>query len=239
MKKGFIIAIDGPVASGKGTIAKILSKAINALNFNSGGVYRAYAWKLQNLGISPEDENAIKNHLKVGETEIIFNTEAQEEFTISFDGHDVTKQLFAPEISMAASNFGKSRVFVEFINSELRRIVKKYQISGQGIIMEGRQIGTDVFPDADVKIFLIADLQTRSKRRYEQYQVKNIERSIEDVIAQTNQRDEQDMSRTFGALPRYPEKLGYDIIDNSKLNEQETLDAILAVLQKKGIWTNN
>lgn len=236
MKKGFIIAIDGPVASGKGTIAKKLSQTINALNFNSGGIYRAYARKLLSHGIHQNDEQAIQETLKPGEAEIIIDPENHDEFVITLEGVDVTEQLFIPEISMAASDFGKSKAFVEFISSELRRIAKKYESLGLGIIMEGRQIGTDVFPDADVKLFLTAELQTRSKRRYTQYQANNIARTIEEVITETSKRDEQDMSREFGALPRYPEKLGYVIIDNSKLTEQETLDAILTILQKKGIW---
>lgn len=239
MKKGFIIAIDGPVASGKGTIAQVLSQTINALNFNSGGVYRAYARKLQDLGILSENEDAIKKHLNAGSVDIVVDPDASDGYSIILDGKDVTEHLFTPEISMAASNFGKSRAFVEFVSSELRRIAKNNEKMGKGIIMEGRQIGVDVFPDADIKIFLTADLNTRAKRRYEQYVNKNIEKSFDEVVQETHQRDEQDMNRTFGALPRHPEKRGYVIIDNTKLSEKETLDAILLVLIKNKLWTKN
>ncbi len=239
MKRGFVIAIDGPVASGKGTVAKKLSKTINALNFNSGGVYRAYASKLRNLGVSPDNDQEIKKYLKPGDVEITIDQARKDEFIITLNGIDVTETLFTPEISMAASDFGKSRVFVEFISSELRRIAKKYESSGFSIIMEGRQIGVDVFPDADVKLFLTADLKTRAKRRHTQYQLKQIDKVYSEVEKETHLRDKQDMNREYGALPRNPEKLDYDIIDNSNLSEQETLSKILKVLEKKGIWKKN
>lgn len=236
MKKGYIIAIDGPVASGKGTIAHVLSRTINALNFNSGGVYRAYARKLQNLEISPSNDDAINANLQPGSVDIAIDSSADAGYRILLDGIDVTEHLFTPEISMAASNFGKNRIFVEFVSNELRRIAESHEKAGVGIIMEGRQIGVDVFPDADVKIFLTADLHTRAQRRYEQYVNKSIKKSLEEVVQETRQRDEQDMNRDFGALPRYPEKKGYVIIDNTKLSEKETLDAILSVLITKKLW---
>lgn len=239
MKQGFVIAIDGPVASGKGTIAKKLAQQINALNFNSGGVYRAYALKLIRKKIHPSDHDSIKNNLIPGDVEIELNPNSYDEFVIRLNGEDVTESLFKPEISMAASDFGKSKVFVEFINSELRRIVEKYGNLGLGIIMEGRQIGTDVFPDADVKLFLTADLNTRAKRRFDQYKFKQINRTLQDVLNETSQRDEQDLNREFGALPKNPEKLGYTIIDNSGLSESDTLDAILEVLKQENIWQKN
>lgn len=239
MKKGFIIAIDGPVASGKGTIAKKIAQKINALNFNSGGVYRAYASKLVNKNILPSDQDLIKKNLVPGEVDIELNENSYDEFEIKLGGKDVTESLFQPEISMAASNFGKSRDFVEFINLELRRIVKKYESLGLGIIMEGRQIGTDVFPDADLKLFLTADLKVRAKRRFDQYNSKQINKSFEEVLEETRLRDEQDLNRGFGALPKNPEKLGYVIIDNSSMNESDTLNTILEILEREKIWQKN
>ncbi|HRN96754.1 MAG TPA: (d)CMP kinase, partial [Candidatus Levybacteria bacterium] len=144
-----------------------------------------------------------------------------------------------PEISMAASDFGRNKTFVEFISSELRRLAEKYESTGKGIIMEGRQIGTEVFPDAEVKIFLTANLQTRATRRLAQYQAKGIQKTQEQVINETSMRDEQDMSRESGALPRNPEQLGYEIIDNSDMNEETTLQSILDILKQKKIWPTN
>lgn len=236
MNKGFIIAIDGPVASGKGTIAKKLASTISAINFNSGGIYRAYALKLIRQNIDSLENKKISDYLSPSDVEMIIS-ETDGSFEVLLDGKIVTDALHTPEISMAASHFGTNHDFVEFISQELRRISRKYEDRGQGIIMEGRQIGTDVFPDADVKIFLTADVAVRAERRFEQYQDMGIERPFEEVLKQTKERDEQDMNREFGALARYPETLGYDIIDNSHLSEEETMGVILHILEKKKIWT--
>jgi cytidylate kinase len=238
MKKGYIIAIDGPVASGKGTIAKKLAQKIHAFNFNSGGVYRAYAYKLLQHGVKTITPETFITTIHEGDVEIIVKDDSGG-FDITLDGMSVTDVLTTPEISMASSTFSKNKYFVEMMSKELRRNAKNHIDAGHGIIMEGRQIGTEVYPDADVKIFLTADLDTRAKRRLEQYRVKDLSISLAQVIEETRTRDEQDMNREFGALPRYPEQFGYDIIDNSQLNESETLDAILTVLKNKKIWTDN
>lgn len=236
MKKGSIIAIDGPVASGKGTIAKKLAVELSAINFNSGGIYRAYALKLMRNNIDSLENKNILDYVSPGDVEMKIS-QSDGSFEILLDGKVVTYLLHSPEISMAASSFGTYHDFVAFVSQELRRIAHKYETSGQIIIMEGRQIGTDVFPDADVKIFLTADVTIRAERRFEQYQDMGIQRPFEEVLKQTKERDEQDMNRAFGALARYPETLGYDIIDNSKMSEEETMKTILHVLKKKRIWT--
>lgn len=235
MKKGFVIAIDGPVASGKGTIAKKLAQKIQALNINSGGVYRAYAYKLVEQGITDLSDKNIDEYVKPGEVEIVLSKDFGS-FDITLNGKSVIQKIQLPKISMAASNFGKNREFVSFISTELRRIVKGYEYTGKGIIMEGRQIGTDVFPDADVKIFLTADLETRASRRFEQYQQNGIEKTYEEVKQETQQRDEQDLNREFGALPKNPQERGYEIIDNTGLNEDQTLEQIVQILEDKKIW---
>ena len=236
MKKGFLIAIDGPVASGKGTIAKSLSLSIHAVNLNSGGMYRAYALKLLRKKVGFDSAAEIVSTLKSGQVEIAINPENLESFQIILEKEDVTDTLFDPEISNAASLFGKHREFVEFINGELRRVAKYYGDMGLGIIMEGRQIGVNVFPDADVKIFLTASILIRSQRRLEQYKVKGIHKTLEEVVEETETRDMQDMEREFGALPRYPEKLGYEVVDDSHLTEDQTLEKILGILRKEGIY---
>ncbi len=238
MKKGFVIAIDGPVASGKGTITEKLASTIDALNFNSGGVYRAYALKLKRLGIDSLDGHLRQSLLTPGEVSIKILNEGSK-FDILLGNEKVTELLATPEISKAASDFGRNKSFFEFVSDELRRIAKEYEKTGKGIIMEGRQIGTDVFPDADIKIFLTADLDVRARRRFAQYQAKGIKKTFAEVLEETEKRDMQDTNREFGALPKYPEKSGYVIIDNSNLNEEQTLEAILVLLQKKGIWKKN
>jgi cytidylate kinase len=107
------------------------------------------------------------------------------------------------------------------------------------MIMEGRQIGSVVFPDADIKIFLTADLPTRAKRRYDQYRTQSVAKTYQEVIHETEQRDRQDTNREFGALPKNPQELGYFVVDNTNMDEKATLDAIIDILQKNKIWQQN
>jgi cytidylate kinase len=238
MKKGYIVAIDGPVASGKGTIAKKLAQKINALNFNSGGVYRAYAYKLLELGIDSLENIQLRDFISPDDVSIQITTEAGG-FDILLEKKVVTPLLVAPQISMAASLFSQKKEFVELMSEVLRQIVQHHRNQGKGIIMEGRQIGSDVFPDADVKIFLTADLATRAKRRFDQYEQQGIQKSFQDVLHETEQRDTQDIQRDFGALPNNPEELGYKTVDNTSMDEDATLQAILDILQKNNIWQQN
>jgi cytidylate kinase len=237
MKKGYIIAIDGPVASGKGTIAKKLADHIEALNFNSGGVYRAYAYKLLQLGVETLSNQNLNEYITKDDVTLQL-TENLSGFDIVLDGKIITSLLTTPQISMAASTFSQKKEFVELMSTVLRKNVLVHATQGQGIVMEGRQIGTEVFPDADCKIFLTADLATRAQRRYEQYLQQNITKSLAEVLHETEQRDRQDMNREFGALPKNPESLGYQIVDNTNMDEKATLQAIIDILQVH-LWKKN
>ncbi len=237
MKKGYIIAIDGPVASGKGTIAKKLADHIEALNFNSGGVYRAYAYKLLQLGVETLSNQNLNEYITIDDVTLQLK-ENLSGFDIVLNGKIITSLLTTPQISMAASTFSQKKEFVELMSTVLRKNVLAHTTQGQGIVMEGRQIGTEVFPDADSKIFLTADLATRAQRRYEQYLQQNIKKSLAEVLYETEQRDRQDMNREFGALPKNPESLGYQIVDNTNMDEKATLQAIIDILQVH-LWKKN
>jgi cytidylate kinase len=235
MKKGFVIAIDGPVASGKGTIAHTLAQRIHALNINTGGIWRAYTYVLVKRGEFPSRE--VLEYLK--KLNVTLNIRDDGSFDVLLNDENITDQLNDPDISKAVSKFGTNNEFAEFIIAESRRIACEYLEQGKSVIMEGRQIGTVVFPDADLKIFLTANLDVRAKRRQEQYEKKGIVKPIEDVVQETHDRDEQDMNREVGPLPRNPEKLGYVIVDNSALTEEKTLDDILDLIKERKIWQQN
>lgn len=235
MMNGYVIAIDGPVASGKGTIAHTLAQQIHAININTGGIWRAYTYLLVKRDEVPTPESLERLRADT----VVLDIRDDGSFDVLVNNTIVTDELSDPEISKAVSKFGTNNEFAKFIISESRRIALEYVNDGKGIIMEGRQIGTVVFPDADVKIFLTADIQTRSQRRHDQYTKKGISKPFEEVLTETQQRDEQDMNREVGALPRNPEQLGYEIVDNSKMDEKTTVQAILDILAKKRIWQTN
>jgi len=236
MQKSITIALDGPVASGKGTIASQIAKRLQGINLNSGGVYRAYALKCIRESVDPKDVKHLQKVLSTTSVAIALKEENLSDFKILLDGEDVTKDILTPEVSAMASRYPLNDIYVQHMSKRLAEIVEEVSMFGVPIIMEGRNIGTEVIPNADCKIYLTADIDVRAKRRYEQYQKRGVEKSFEEVLIDTRQRDEQDMSRKIAPLPRHPEELGYTIIDNTQQTREETISVIMQLLKEKKLY---
>src|SRR3990167_5319345 len=225
MKKGLLIAIDGPVASRKGTIAKLLAQKIHGVHLNTGATYRALAYKCIENDIEFNDKEKVLRVL--GNSDIKLTVNENGNTTVFLDGINISEKIYTPEISNGSSAVALIPEVPRKMAFMQREIAKKLAGGGKKVIMEGRQIGTEVIPEADIKIFLSADVTIRAARRLEQYKIKGIDKSLDDEVLETVRRDEQDKNREFGALPKNPEDLGYFMLDNSLLSEGETLDIIL------------
>jgi len=199
------IAIDGPGAAGKSTIAKCLAKKLNYVHLDTGAMYRSTAYKALQNHISLEDEEAVCKMLE--NTKIQLATDG----SIFLDGEDVSDKIRTNEISLAASLVSK-------LANVRRMLVERQQemAKEKGFIMDGRDIGTVVLTDAEVKIYMTASPMARAKRRYEQNIAKNIPTgSIEEIAREIAERDLQDMTRENSPLKKADDAIEIDTSDMS------------------------
>ena len=199
------IAIDGPGAAGKSTIAKCLAKKLNYVHIETGAMYRSTAYKALQNHISLEDEEAVCKMLE--NTKIQLATDG----SIFLDGEDVSDKIRTNEISLAASLVSK-------LANVRRMLVERQQemAKEKGFIMDGRDIGTVVLKDAEVKIYMTATPMARAKRRYDQNIAKNIPTgSIEEIAREIAERDLQDMTRENSPLKKADDAVEIDTSDMS------------------------
>lgn len=218
--KPIIIAIDGFSSSGKSTMAKALARTIGYRYIDSGAMYRAVTLHAMRNGmIAPDghiDETAITASLP--EISIDFRPDATGQRTI-LDGEDVERQIRSMEVSSLVSQ-------VAAIAAVRRDLVRRQQQFGKerGIVMDGRDIGTTVFPDAELKIFVNAAAETRARRRYEELIAKGEKADYEEVLENVRSRDHIDMTRTESPLRRADDAID---IDNSDMTPQQQNEWLL------------
>ncbi|HEY6338247.1 MAG TPA: (d)CMP kinase [Candidatus Sulfotelmatobacter sp.] len=214
------IAVDGPAGAGKSTIASRLARKLGYVNLESGAMYRALALKAIDHDISFDDEKAL---VKLAE-----GSRIQLEPTIGgnrtlLDGHDVSSRIRERDVTEAASRVS--------VHPEVRAWMVAHQRemgAGGGVVMEGRDIGTKVFPDADLKIFLDADPVVREQRRMEQQKIRG--EVAASVAADLRERDRRDRTRAASPLVAAPDAV---LIDSTHLTEDEVLARIEALVAKK------
>ena len=226
MNKGFIIAIDGPVASGKGTIAKILARKLNAFFLTTGMFYRAVAYYCLENKIEMLNGEAIKQILP--EMDIKVSGE-----TTLLNNQDVTAYLKLAEVDRVVPLIANYKFVREYL-IPLQREAGLKLASERVVIAEGRDMATKVFPEARVKIYLTASLETRAKRRFAQQSAqKGID--LSHVLAETKKRDEGDMYGGLHYLVSKPERYGYSIVDDTNLTEEQTIEKILELIAEKTV----
>ena len=210
------IAIDGPGAAGKSTIAKCLAKKLNYVHLDTGAMYRSTAYKALQNHISLEDEEAVCKMLE--NTKIQLATDG----SIFLDGEDVSDKIRTNEMSLAASLVSK-------LANVRRMLVERQQemAKEKGFIMDGRDIGTVVLTDAEVKIYMTASPMARAKRRYDQNIAKNIPTgSIEEIAKEIAERDLQDMTRENSPLKKADDAVE---IDTSDMSIEEVTERIYSL----------
>ena len=224
----FIVAIDGPAGAGKSTVSKVLARRLGFALVDTGAIYRCVALKARREGIAFDDDAKLGELL--GRVQVSFQVVGEDNH-VFLDGEDVSGEIRTPENSMAASQVSSRPVVRSGLLSLQRRLALE---TPKGAILEGRDIGTVVFPDADAKFFLEANPDIRARRRYEELFQKGVERSLEDVLADQIKRDQDDASRAVAPLKPAEDALR---IDSSSLPLSEVVHRleqdILARMSKR------
>ena len=215
-----IIAIDGPAGAGKSTIASRLARKLGYVNLESGAMYRALALKAIESDTSFDDEAALLELAKYSRIELQPTVGGNR---VLLDGREVSERIRERDVTDAASRASVHPKVREWMVARQREMG-----IGGGVVMEGRDIGTKVFPDADVKIFLDADPVIREQRRLEQSKIKGL--PAESVAAELRERDRRDRTRPASPLVAAPDAI---VLDSTHLGEDEVLARIEALVEQR------
>ncbi|MBQ8575554.1 MAG: (d)CMP kinase [Clostridia bacterium] len=216
------IAIDGPAGAGKSSVAKLVSKKLGYIYVDTGALYRTVGLYSIRKGIDTKDAEAVTATLKDIEVKLGFVDGAQHVF---LNGEDVSDAIRTPEASMGASNVSAIPAVRTFLFDLQRDIAKE-----NDCIMDGRDIGTVVLPDAQIKIFLTASPEARAERRYKELIEKGEKVDFQDVLDDINKRDYQDSHREIAPLKQAEDAI---LVDNSGCNLEEGAQLILDVISEK------
>ena len=218
----FIVAIDGPAGTGKGTVTEILSKKFKLLNIDTGATYRCVTLDMINKKIGIDELDKIKELLKNIKIELKIEDNKQQ---VYLNGENVTDKIRSKEVSSLVSQVSSIKE-VRYSMVDLQRKMAE----GKDVIMEGRDIGTYVFPSADVKIYLDADVEERAKRRFKQNKEKGINMSYVEILENIKKRDENDKKKEIGAL-----KVAADaeVIDSTTKSIKQVVREINSIIIEK------
>ncbi|GAB6077146.1 (d)CMP kinase [Desulfurobacterium crinifex] len=211
MKGIRIITIDGPAGAGKSTIAKEIAKRFGFTHLDSGAIYRAIGVACKEVGTNLEDEKAVLGVAQKLQIEL-------KEGRVLLDGEDITEKIRTPEGGFLASKVAQFKEVREIVVKILREIAK-----GKRVVTDGRDAGTYIFPEADLKIYLTASPEERARRRYEELIKKGFDVSYEEILKEVIERDERDKNRKFAPLV-IPE--GAVIIDTTGKTIEDVLSEV-------------
>ncbi|MCR5186649.1 MAG: (d)CMP kinase [Clostridia bacterium] len=218
----FVVAIDGPAGSGKGTITKLVGEKVGLLNIDTGAMYRCVTLYMIENDIKPDDKDSINKMLENIDIRMeVKNNESR----FFLNGRDVSKEIREKAVNERVSPYSQ----IPEIRKAMAVLERK---SGENadIIMEGRDIGTSIFPDADVKIYLDATPEERARRRLKQNLEKGLVMSYEDVLKAIIQRDNNDKNRTVDPL-RQADDATY--LDTTELSIDEVVEKVIEIINKK------
>ncbi len=216
------IAIDGPSGAGKSSVAKILARELGIVYVDTGALYRTVGYYVRTKGKDPKSAAEVAPLLSEISIDVRFENGAQRVF---LNGEDLGDKIRMPEISMYASAVSAISEVRAFLLETQKDIARK-----NSVVMDGRDIGTVILPDAEVKIFLTASNEARAKRRCAELLAKGVEVKYEDVLAEMNERDAQDSSRKIA-----PAKPAEDaiLLDTTAFDFDQSVNAILEIIEKK------
>jgi cytidylate kinase len=218
-----VVTIDGPAASGKSTVARLLAEKLGASFLDTGAMYRAATLAAMQAGVALNDEKKLLDTLEKKE----FQFSAKKGgMAVCIDGVDVTEQLRSPEVTANARHIASSTK----MRKKLVRMQRQFATGRKKIVTEGRDQGTVAFADADVKFFLTAGAPERAKRRQAELQAKGISESIEQIQQAIEKRDKSDQSRAVGPLKPADDAI---VVDTTKLAIEEVVEKLLSCVRQK------
>ena len=215
------IAIDGPAGAGKSTIAKLVAKELGNIYVDTGAMYRAMALYMIKNGISPDDVASIEEACEHADISIAYQDGAQH---VILNGEDVTGELRTEAVgNMASSTSVNARVRTKLVSLQQKLAERT------GVVMDGRDIGTVVLPNAEVKVYLTASVETRAKRRYKELIEKGLTADFDAIAADIRDRDYRDMNRENSPLRQADDAV---LVDSSDMTIDEVVSAILDLTKK-------
>ena len=221
MKKFVSVAIDGPAGAGKSTMAKACAKELGYLYVDTGAIYRTVGYYMRLMGIGPKDRDGIARLIDEVNIEIRYENGVQR---MILNGDDVTDEIRTPEMSMYASGVSAQPCVRAFLLDMQRDMAKQHSV-----IMDGRDIGTVVLPDADVKIYLTAGADVRAQRRMKELAERGTPHPYDEVLREIEERDWADTHREIAPLRRAEDAV---LVDTSAMDFDESRRAILDVIRR-------
>jgi cytidylate kinase len=220
--KKLTVAIDGPAGAGKSTVAKRLAKDLGYTYMDTGAMYRAFAWKVRQGGIDLDDERRLREVLRQTNVELLDDAGSPR---VLLDGRDVSSEIRTPELSQWASKISALKPVRE-------RMVELQRAMGArgGVVAEGRDIGTVVFPQAEVKVFLTAGPEERAQRRFAELQGQGKRVSLDETLAEMKERDRRDEQRALAPLCKADDAIA---IDSTGRGADEVLELIMKEIENK------
>jgi CMP/dCMP kinase len=220
--KKLIVAIDGPAGAGKSTVAKRLADELGYTYMDTGAMYRAFAWKVMQEAIDLGDERNLRKILQ--ETKIDLKKD-DSRLRVFLDGVDITDRIRTPELSQTASK-------VSTLGAVRERMVELQRAMGRegGVVVEGRDIGTVVFPKAEVKIYLDASSEERARRRFEELRGRGKEINLKETLKEMDERDRRDRERELAPLRKAVDAV---VIDSTKLDAEGVMERIMREVTNK------
>ena len=222
MNKKISIAIDGPAAAGKSTIAKIVANTLNYIYVDTGAMYRALTYKALTQNVLVDDEDALIRLLMETEIELRPSEQGQLVFV---DGQNVTAEIRNNKVTASVSEVAKHRL----IREEMVRRQQLFAKNG-GVVMDGRDIGTHVLPNAEIKIFMIASVEERAERRHQENLQKGFSSDIEQLKEEIALRDKQDSERKVSPLKKADDAIE---IDTTSLTIDQVADQIMSLTKER------
>lgn len=215
-----IIAIDGPAGSGKSTTARGVASALGYAYLDTGAMYRAAALAIHRKDSRATDEAAL-DVLKDSSIDVAFSDGSM---SIFLDGENVTADIRTPEIGVVASQVGTLPALRSRLVEQQRMLIDSLHQANAGVVVEGRDIGTVVAPDADLKFFMIASIEERARRRVDQLHASGEEVALADVIEEIRRRDDRDRNRDASPLLQADDAI---VVDTTSISMQEQIDFIV------------
>lgn len=217
-----VVAIDGPSASGKSTVAREVARRLGVDYVDTGAMYRAVAWAAVQRGIDLADEAGLG---RLAASLVIEQPDSEESDQLLVDGADVTEAIRSPQVSAAASVVSVVPDVREGLVAQQRA-----RAARGGVVMEGRDIGTVVLPDADLKVFLDASLDARAQRRYDELRRRGVDISLDEVRRQVDARDRRDETRAHSPLRPAPDAV---IIDTTSMGPEQVVARVVSLLHDR------